>query len=286
MVATLRNEVRPCCSLQPSAPAIRARMNWRRLLAGAGAAAMLGGCGTVPPQPLPVIDLAATDFVAATTPIRVELAGPSGKLGGIGSAAVTGAGWGLGLGLLGEMGCSGATCGFTTLFVGMAGAVSGALVGVVAAENADEIQARRDLLGAAVASNVHTPALTDLLRAQAPRRAAAADAGRWQVTAEITSVGNTASGRYTPYAVQMAARLQVRQMGDTAPAAERRFAATSTAAHLTRDWGADGAAPLRRALDECVRALATQMTAALSPPAPPRAEARLGKPPAADPGAG
>lgn len=228
------------------------------------AAGLLAGCGSTPQRWPQAFDLAAAQISAAPAMPEIVLDGAASKAGGVGQAALKGAGWGLAIGLLmapvsagGSMigGIGAATVGAATV----AGGASGTAVGAMTAENATEIQAKRELLTQASAARSDAQWMADELGQAARARSKAGPLAQWQILVSLAEVATEGSGRDNPFALRLSARLEIHRSDGAQPGSPLVFAATSSTRLTTDGWGADAAAPLHAALDECRRSIVAQV---------------------------
>jgi hypothetical protein len=235
------------------------------------ACALIAGCASTPRMPSE-LDLSRASLVAGAAEPSLALDGPSGK----GAGAVTGAAKGGGVGfLVGGVACMG-TGPFAPLCLSLMvpastaiGAVSGAVVGAVRAESADDVAAKRSLLQAELAAPVNHARLAthfqkmsrDMLVVDWPLTPAGAGAAApdWTVQIAMTELATVGAGADTPYALHASASLEVTRAGAAQPAFVKHYHALTADKLTTSAWQADDAKRIRAALDDMSAQLASKM---------------------------
>jgi hypothetical protein len=244
----------------------------------AGVCLLATGCASVPQMPAE-FDLGRASIAPSTQAPALALEGPDGKGRGAGVGAAKGGGLGF---VIGGLACLGtgpfsALCLGTVVPAGMAvGAASGAVVGAVRAESADDVQAKRSLLQAELA----TPAVRMQLAAALQQQSrelllpalplaggdAAAASTEWTLQIAVTEVATVGSGPGVPYALLASARLAVLQRGQTTPVFVNEYQAQTANSLTTPQWAESEGAPLRAALQDLSAKMAAKMLADLAPP--------------------
>ncbi len=234
------------------------------------------GCASVPQMPAE-FDLGRAAIAQSAQAPALVLEGPDGKGRGAGAGAAKGGGLGF---VIGGLACLGtgpfaALCLGTVVPAGIAvGAASGAVVGAVRAESAEDVQAKRSLLQTELA----TPAMRaqlgaalqqqsrELLPSALPLAGSNAAPTEWTIQIAVTEVATVGSGPGVPYALLASARLAVLQRGQATPVFVNEYQAQTATSLTTPQWADSDAAPLRAALQDLSTKMATKMLADLAPP--------------------
>ena len=239
--------------------------------------ALVAGCSSTPRAPTD-FSLARAAVVAVAGEPQLAVDGPGGK----GSAAAKGAGAGGGLGLL-IMGvaCAGAgflapVCFATLVPTGIAvGAVGGAAVGAIRAENADDVEAKRVLLRSALSASDLNFGLRRSLVAQARDLAdidlqngestAATALQPWTLRLSVVELATVGSGADAPYALHLSADVDIDQTGGAPHVFAKRYQATSATKLTTSQWALNTSEAARAEMDTLLGALAAQIVQDLVP---------------------
>jgi hypothetical protein len=250
------------------------------------AAALTSGCASDPRLPA-AFDWTEAAILADAAEPDVVVDGPAGKGSGAGAGAAKGGGAGFLIGGLACMGagplaplCLGALVPASTAI----GAVGGAVAGALRADSAENVEAKRVLLRAALADQTERAKLAAQVQRQL-RAAHAADlagtdggstppARPWTLRVAFTEWATVGAGPDAPYALQASARLDAQRAGDSAPVFVKHYRALSPLSMSTAQWQAQDALAARAALDALLTDLAAQMVGDL-----------IGKRPAAVPSA-
>ncbi len=240
-------------------------------------AALIAGCSSTPRVPTD-FSLARASVVAVAGEPQVAVDGPGGK----GSAVAKSAGAGGGLGLLiTGIACAGAgflapVCFATLVPTGIAvGALGGAAVGAIRAENADEVDAKRVLLRSVLAASEPNFGLMrnlveqarDLadIQIQKEESAGAAAMQPWTLRLSVVELATVGSGADAPYALHLSADLDVDQTGGAPRVFAKRYQATTTTKMTTSQWALNTSEAARAEMDMLLAALAVQIVQDLVP---------------------
>jgi hypothetical protein len=232
--------------------------------------ALMAGCAGTPRMPSE-LDLSRATLVAGTAEPLLALDGPSSKSAGAGRGAVAGGGVGF---LGGGLACVGfgpllPFCLSVVVPASIAfGAASGAVVGAVVAESADDVAAKRSLLRTELAAPVNHARLAthfqkmsrDMLAVDwslTPAGASAAPAD-WTLQIAMTELATVGAGAHT-YALHASASLEVTRAGAAQPAFVNHYHALTADKLTTSGWQADDAKRVRAALDDMSAQLASKM---------------------------
>ncbi len=236
------------------------------------------GCASVPQMPAE-FDLGRAAITDSTQTPALVLDGPDGKVSGAGTGAAKGGSIGF---VIGGLSCIG-TGPFAPLCLGLLvpastaiGAASGAVVGAVRAESADDVQAKRSLLQTELSTSAARMQLAAALQQQSLEvlpaalplagNNATAAANEWTLQVAVTEVATVGSGTGVPYALLASARLAVLQRGQAAPVFVNHYQARSAAALTTPQWAASDGEALRAALQNLSTRIAAKMLTDLAPP--------------------
>ena len=240
------------------------------------ACALAAGCASTQRMPSE-LDLSRATLVAGTAEASLSIDGESGKGAGAGKGAAQGSGVGL---LVGSFACAGAGplapfCLVATVPATMAiGAVSGAVVGAVLAESAEDVAARRSLLQAQLAAPANKARLASHFQQMsrsklaidwplAPEGANAAPPD-WTLQIALTELATVGAGPHSPFALHASASLEVTRTGAAQPAFVKHYHAITADQLTTSVWRADDAKRVRAALDDMSAQLASKMVHDLS----------------------
>lgn len=228
---------------------------------------LLGGCA----RPLPGETAAGRLGAVAVVPSPYEPAAqfePEG--GGINEGAVIGAAGGAGIGAMSAKASAGLLCtigGPLCLIVvipaaivgGLVGGVAGGVVDALTTDPGNRIAKARDELQQAIAEMRLTDAMAVQTRTQAAKRGVAA--GLDKDAAYRLEVG-VSELQILPREKEMALALRARsRLYRTSDGAliEERVSEAQTGFRKYQDWAADGARPLRLAVDRAIAELSTNV---------------------------
>ncbi len=244
--------------------------------------ALASGCATPPPAPPPEFSFHRVTIVASSAESPVVLDGAPGKSKSAAVGAVGGGAIALALG--------GVACLATGPFVGPCFGMLAPTVAVTAAgtavtaavisDTAQDVEAKRNLLRAAMSAPAAHVRLAAKVLAQAraatgaalaPATAEASDGRRdWTLRLTVTQFETVGTGADVPYALQASADLEVMRSGAEKPAFIKRYQAVSATKHTIAEWGASAGEPVRTALDGLLTKIASDMVAELMKREPQR----------------
>lgn len=237
---------------------------------------LVAGCAGTPRMPADFDPRNAT-VVAATTAPELSLDGPQSKGAGAAKGAAKGGGLGF---VIGGVACMGTgifapLCLATLVPAGLGiGAVSGAVVGAVTSDSAEDTGLKRQLLAAELSQWMVREPLADQVQQKsrigrsgltaAGATPAPAGSPGWQLKIALTELASLGNGPGVPYALQASASMEMVRPGELQPLLVKHYQATSASRMTTADWAANAAGPLRTALDDMKQVLVSQMVSDLA----------------------
>ncbi len=233
------------------------------------------GCATSVPKPPPEFSLRRAAVVAASAESPLVLDGAPGK----GKSAAVGAVAGAGVSLtIGGLACLATGPLMPACFAAVAPAVAVTAAGTAAyagvtSDTAEDVQAKRDLLRAAMSAPAAHTRLAALVREQARVAAGAkyspptADAPEprpdWNLLVTVTGLDTVGTGTDEPYALQVSADLELTLSQSEKPSFTKHYRAVSETKHTIAEWSANAGDPVQTALDGLLTKIASDMVAEL-----------------------
>ena len=244
------------------------------------AVTMATGCATSTPKPPPEFSLQRAKVIAASADLPLVLDGAPGK----GRSAVAGAAAGAGAGLV----AGGIPCLFAGPMMPVCFAVVAPTVAVTAAgtaayaavtaDTAEDVQAKRDLLRAALSAPEAHARLAQLVRERVHAAGTASDGAassdapdglpQWNVLVTVTRLDTVGTGSDKPYALQVAAEFQLTRSGSEKPSFARHYRVVSETKLTIAEWSANAGEAVNKALDGLLTKIAADMVAELAKSGP------------------